>query len=158
MTLYSIHHPGDASRPYLAFQAQARPVALALLFVMTVGLAAALLGETILWPFVGGTAAAYGTAALVGQSTLHRTVAEVEVRGPFAAVRSVWEAAADRDTSPRMPVATTRLAHGVFEVGVGDTVHTFQREDWPDFDALVNAFREAAREADLLHALNPDLA
>ncbi|MEM1117667.1 MAG: hypothetical protein AAGJ11_14245, partial [Bacteroidota bacterium] len=111
------------------------------------------LGETILWPFVGGTAAAYALAALYGQSTLHRTVAEVDVRGPFAAVRSVWEAAGEGDDAPREPVVSARLAHGVFEVGLGDTVHTFLRDDWPEFDALVAAFRDSAREADLLLAL-----
>ena len=156
MTYHSHHHPGGLSRTYLAFQAQARPVALALLAVMTVGLAAALLGQSILWPFVGGTAVAYLIAAAVGQSTLHRTVAEVEVRGPFAAVRSVWEAAGPRDPSPREPVVSTRLAYGVLDVGLGDTVHTFRREDWPDFDALVDALRGAAREADLLLAAASD--
>lgn len=156
MTLQSVHHPGGLSRPALAFQAQARPVALALLFVMTVGLAAALLGQSILWPFVGGSAAAYAGAAAYGQSTLHRTVAEVEVRGPFAAVRSVWEAAGSRDASPRLPVVSARLAYGALDVGLGDTVYTFLREDWPDFDALVDALRGAAREADLLLAAVPD--
>lgn len=155
MTLRSVHHPGLLSRPYLVVQAQARPVAIALLAVMTVGLSAALLGESILWPFVGGTAVAYAGAAAYGQSTLHRTVAEVDVRGPFAAVRSMWEAAGRRDDSPRLPVVSARLAYGVLDVGLGDTVFTFQREDWPNFDALVDALREAAREAELLLAAAP---
>ena len=66
MTFKSVHHPGNVSRPWLALQAQARPVALALLAVMTVGLAAAMQGEDILWPFVGGTAVAYAIAVIVG--------------------------------------------------------------------------------------------
>ncbi len=151
MTLQSVHHPGDTSRAVLSLRAQSRPVALALLAVMTVGMAAALQGETILWPFVTGTAAAYAGAAAYGQSTLHRTVAEVETRGPFAVTRSVWEAAGGRD-QPLVPVVSARLAYGELTVGLGDTVQSFSREDWPDFDALVAAFREAAWEGERLLA------
>ena len=145
MTLRSVHHPGGLTRPLLAVQAQARPVALALLIVMTVGLAAALLGRAILWPFVGWSAVAYALAAAYGQSTLHRTIAEVEFRGPFVAVRSVWEAAGDRDRGALQPVVSTRLMYGDLHVGIGDSVTTFERGDWPDFEALVDAFREADR-------------
>lgn len=152
MTFRSLHHPGDTSRAVLSLRAQSRPVALALLAVMTVGLAAALQGESILWPFVGGTAAAYAGAAVYGQSTLHRTVAEVEVRGPFATVRSVWEASGDRGRQPLAPVVSARLAYGELSVGLGDTIQTFNRDDWPDFDALVAAFRGAAREGEQLLA------
>ena len=150
MTLRSFHHPGDASRATLALRAQARPVALALLAVMTVGLAAALQGEAILWPFVSGTAVAYAGAAAYGQSTLHRTVAEVETRGPFAAVRSVWDVAGARERDRLAPVVSARLSHGELTVGLGDTIVAFSHEDWPDFDALVQAFRDAAREAEPL--------
>jgi hypothetical protein len=135
----------------LALQAQARPVALALLFVMTVGLAAALQGQAILWPFVGGTAAAYAVAAAWGQGTLHRTLAEVEIRGPFASLRSVWEAAGG--PSDRLePVLSVRLVHGELLVGLGDAVRTLDRADWPDFDGLVAALRQSALEGDRLAA------
>ncbi len=146
MTFQSVHHPGTASRPWLAVQAQARPVALALLVVMTVGLAAALQGRNILWPFVGGAAVAYSIAAMVGQNRLVTTPAQVDVRGPFAAVQSVWEAAAT--------VPEGRLDAGV--VGPPPTRRADGRpgrhgrrrsdpEDWPDFDGLVEAFRGAAQ-------------
>ena len=152
MTFQSVHHPGGASRPYLAVQAQARPVALALLFVMTVGLAAALQGEAILWPFVTGTAVAYAGAAAYGQSLLYRTPAEVEVRGPFASLRSVWEAAGGR--ADRLePVVSVRLVRGELLVGLGDAVRTLDRADWADFDALVAALRQSAAEADRLAAV-----
>ena len=151
MTFRSVHHPEGASRATLTVQAQARPVALALIAVMTVGLAAALQGQSFLWPFVGGTAVAYAVAAAWGQSTLHRTVAEVEVRGPFASVRSMWEAAGRREHR-LLPVASARLAYGELTVGLGDTIVAFTREDWPQFDGLVGAFREAAREGEILLA------
>lgn len=152
MIFRSVHHPGDASRAMLSLQAQSRPVALALLAVMTVGLAAALQGETILWPFVTGTAIAYAGAAAYGQSTLYRTVAEVEMRGPFAAVRSIWEAAADGPDRRLLPVVSARLAHGELAVGMGDAIYSFAREDWPEFDRLVEAFRGAAQEGERLLA------
>ena len=147
----SVHHPGTTGRAYLALQAQARPVALALLAVMTVGLAAALNGESILWPFVTGTAVVYALAAAYGQSTLHRTPAEVEVRGPFMAIRSVWDVAGP-GRGGLAPVRSARLVHGELVVGLGDYVTTLRREDWADFDGLVGALRGAARTAQALAA------
>lgn len=150
MTFHSVHHPGDASRPWLAVRAQARPVALALLAVMTVGLAAALQGRNILWPFVGAAAIAYALAATVGQGSLLSTPAQVEIRGPFASVQSVWDAAAEPPVSTLQPVISARLANGELSVGLGDTVVSFQRSDWPEFDQLVDAFRASAREGEVL--------
>jgi len=147
MTFQSVHHPGATSRPWLALQAQARPVALALLAVMTVGLAAALQGRGILWPFVGGAALAYALAAAYGQGQLFVTPAQVEVRGPFAALQSVWEAAAEPPQSKLLPVSSAKLQYGELTVGLGDAIVAFRREDWPEFDALVDAFRQSAREA-----------
>jgi len=139
-------------------QAQARPVALALLAVMIVGLAAALQGFAILWPFLGGASIAYLIAAAYGQNSLHQTPAEVEVRGPFAVIRSVWDAAPPKVDTPLVPVLSTRLEHGEFHIGVGDTIRTLSRTDWPDFDALVAAFREAALAAEALGTTLPPRA
>ena len=150
MTFRSAHHPAGTSRALLVVQAQAHPVAWALLAVMTVGLAAALLGNAILWPFVAGAAAAYGLAAAYGVGTLHRRLAEVEVRGPFAAVRSVWEAATVPPPHRLLPVVSARVAYGELTVGLGDAVVSFDRAEWPDFDGLADAFRQSARECQAL--------
>jgi hypothetical protein len=32
-------------------------------------------------------------------------------------------------------------------VSIGDAVETYQPADWPDFDGLVEAMREAARQS-----------
>ena len=144
MTFRSVHHPGDVSRAWLAVQAQARPVALALLAVMTVGLAAALQGQRILWPFVTGAAIAYAVAAVVGQNRILRTPAQIEIVGASAAVQSMWQAAAEPIPPDPGLVSSARLAHGELTVGIGDSVESFERQDWPDFDALVAAMREAA--------------
>ena len=153
MTFRSVHHPGDVSRAWLAVQAQARPVALALLAVMTVGLAAALQGQRILWPFVAGAAISYVVAAAVGQGRILKTPAQVEVVGASAAVQSVWQAA--QEPVPPEPgfVSSARLAHGELTVGIGDSVESFERRDWPDFDALVDAMREAEAVGRALTAL-----
>ena len=155
MTFRSVHHPGAVSRPWLALQAQARPVAVALLVVMTVGLAAALRGNTILWPFVIGASIAYVMGAAYAQGRLFVTPAQVEVRGPFAAVQSMWEAAADPPESRLLPVSSARLQHGELSVGLGDAIVTFQPDEWPEFDALVAAFRASAREAFALLEVEP---
>ena len=156
MTFRSVHHPGDASRSWLAVRAQARPVALALLAVMTVGLAGALQGRNILWPFVGAAAVAYAVAATLGQGSLRTTPAQVEVRGPFATVQSVWDAAGRPPAGTLTPVHSVRLAHGELTVGLGDTVVTLDRADWPDYDALVAALRGAALESQSLMWAQPE--
>ena len=148
MIFRSVHHPGAVSRPWLAVQAQARPVALALLAVMTVGLAAALQGESILWPFVTGAAAAYALAASVTQYQLVTRTAQIEIEGARAAVQSVWQAAAEPVAPDFEGVSSARLAHGELTAGIGDTVVSFERADWPDFDALVEALRGAARASE----------
>ncbi len=150
MRFESVHHPGEASRPWLVLRAQARPVAIALLTVMTVGLAAALQGRNILWPFVGAAGVAYALAVFVGQGSLTKTPAAVEFRGPFAAVQTVWDAATDPPDTRLEPVVSARLAYGELSVGLGDAIVTFQRADWPEFDGLVDAFRASAREGEAL--------
>ena len=153
MTFQIVHHPGDVSRAWLAVQAQARPVALALLAVMTVGLAAALQGQSILWPFVTGAAISYVVAAAIGQGRVLKTPAQVEIVGASAAVQSMWQAASE-PIAPRPEfVSSARLAHGELTVGIGDTVESFQREDWPDFDGLVHAMRQAAEAGQGIAAL-----
>ena len=129
----------------LALRAQARPVALALLVVMTVTLAAVLEGHTVLWPFVAASALGYAGAAAYGQNTLHTTPAELVVSGPFATLRSVWDVAGG-GTDRLAPVASARLVQGELTAGIGDDVVSFRSEDWSDFDAVVRALRGAAAE------------
>ena len=146
MTFHSRHHPGDTTRGMLALRAQARPVALALLVVMTVTLAAVLEGYEVLWPFVGASALGYAGAAAYGQGRLHATPAELVVSGPFASLRSVWDVAGSAGAERLAPVASARLVQGELTAGIGDDVVSFRSEDWRDFDAVVGALRGAAAE------------
>ena len=45
--------------------------------------------------------------------------------------------------------------HGELHVGVGDTVRTFRREDWPEFDEVVSALRGASHLAGTFGAAMP---
>ncbi|HEX8387001.1 MAG TPA: hypothetical protein VF576_12500 [Rubricoccaceae bacterium] len=145
MTFLSRHHPGNAPRAVVLLRAQGGALAWALFGVMTVTLAAVLQGEPVLWPFAAALVAAYvGSAALV-HGRLRRTPALAEVEGPGARVWSVWDVAGPRRPAAR-PVWEARLVVGELVVSLGDAVETFQRGDWADFDALVDAMRAAAHQ------------
>ena len=118
---------------------------MALLAVMTVGLAAALQGRSILWPFVTGAAAAYALAAAVGLSRVATTVAAVRIDGADVTLQSVWEAATPPIHPAPQPVSSVRVAYGELTAGIGDTIVSFHRDDWAAFDELVEALRGASR-------------
>ncbi len=143
----SIHHPDRTRRPMLAVQAQAWFVGIVLVVVSTVGVAAALQGQAIFWPVVGAVAVGYALSVVAAQWRLRETPAEVEIRGALAVVRSVWDAAPGPRRDEALPVFEARLRAGELHVSLGDSVRTFRRAEWPDFDALVDAFKGAAMAA-----------
>lgn len=143
----SRHHPGPQPRLLLAAQAQAKPVALGLLALFTVALVAVLRGHPILVPLAIALPLVYAAAAAYGMHGVHRTPAEVVVDGAFASVASVWEAASPHEPPPPlMPVFSARFVRGEFLVGVGDTIHVFRPEDWPEFDSMADELRDAAAQ------------
>lgn len=144
MTFESVHHPGATRRAMLAVQAQARWTGAILAVIMTVGLAAALQGHDILWPVLYAVGVGYALALVAAQWRLRETPAEVEIRGALAVVRSVWEAAPGPRRDETQPVFEARLRAGELHVSLGDSVRTFRRDEWPDFDHLVDGFRAAA--------------
>ncbi len=144
MTFESIHHPGALRRPALTLRAQARFVGWIVFVVMTVGIAAALSGHAILWPSLWAVGGGYALASVLAHWWLRETTAEVEIRGALAVLRSVWDAADGPRADETLPVFEARLRGGELHVSLGDRVETFRRADWPDFDALVEAFRGAA--------------
>lgn len=146
MTFLSRHHPGNAPRAVVLLRAQGGVLAWALLGVMTVTLAAVLQGAPVLWPFAVGLVAAYAGSAALVRGRLGRTPALIEVDGSAARVWTVWDVAGPRRPLAR-PVWEARLVVGELVVSIGDAVETFQAADWADFDALVEAIREAARQS-----------
>lgn len=146
MTFLSRHHPGNAPAAVVLLRAQGGALAWAVLALMTVTVAAVLQGEAVWSVFAVGLVAAYAGSAALVHGRLRRVPALVEVDGAGARVWSVWDVAGARRPAPRT-VWEARLVRGELVVSIGDAVETFQAADWPDFDALVEAMREAARQS-----------
>ncbi len=140
----SWHAPGDAARVAVLLRAQSDALAWASFAVMTVTLAAVLQGSAVLVPFAVGMAAAFVGSALVASARLRRMPARVEVVDATACLWSVWDASAPAHRPDAEAVWEARLVRGELVVSLGDAVETLARADWPDFDGLVEALREAA--------------
>ena len=144
MIFLSRHHPETTSRAVALFRAQGDALAWGALGLMTVTLAAVLEGAAVWGPFAAGALVVYVASAVVSRGRLDRTPAAVEVAGSAVRLWSVWDAAAPARRPPALGVYEARLVRGELVVSMGDAVETFQRTDWPDFDALVDAMRAAA--------------
>lgn len=114
---------------------------------MTVTLAAVLEGAPIAGPFAAGALVVYVASAVVSRGRLDRTPAAIEIDGAGARLWSVWDAAAPEKRPDIEGVYEARLVRGELVVSLGDAVETFQRSDWPDFEALVDAMRAAAMQS-----------
>ena len=143
----SRHDPAGAARVLVLLRAQSEALAWASFAIMVVTLAAVLQGSAVLVPVAVGLAAAVVGSAIVASGRLRRTPARVEFSGPTARLWSVWDAASPEHRPPPLAVWEARLVHGELVVSLGDAVETLVRSDWPDFDALVDAFRAAALDA-----------
>ena len=135
-------HPGAASWHLTYTRALVRPVAVCLLPVMVATLTAALQGFVV-QPYVwGGAGAALGLASLWTTFRLQRTVAEIHVAGGEAAVRSVWDCV--RTVPPAWePVFDLRDYRSWCFATVGLSSYELEAADWPDYDALRDALKEA---------------
>ena len=122
-------------------------LAWAMLGVMTVTLAAVLQGSPVLWPALAAVAAAYGGSALLVHGRLRRTPALVDVDGASARLWSVWDASVPSRRPDPAAVWEARLVRGELVISLGDAVETLLPADWAEFDALVEAMREAARQS-----------
>ena len=146
-TFESWHTPEGAARVVVLLRAQSDALAWASFAVMTVTLAAVLQGSAVLVPFLVGMAAAFGGSALVAGGRLRRVPARLEVTGGAARLWSVWDAAAPERRPAAEAVWEARLVRGELVMSLGDAVETLHRADWPDFDGLVAALRDAAAAA-----------
>ncbi|MFN3597269.1 MAG: hypothetical protein ACK41D_08355 [Rubricoccaceae bacterium] len=154
-TFRSVHHPGQTPRALVALQAQARPVAAALLAVFVVSLAAALRGHDVLAPVAVAVPAAYALGATFGMSSAARTPAELHVAGGTAALRSVWDAARGRPAT-FAPVLSARMVRGEVLLGLGDAIVVLRERDWgDDFEAVFVALVDAATACRLSAADEP---
>ncbi len=130
-------------------RAQAQPVAVALVTLLTVTFVVLMQGTPVLGTLIWAVPLAYSIAVGWSLYELHRKPAEVVVRGGFAAVRSVWDVARRPDPSTDTDLQLFRVfppnrIDGVLSAGIGHQVHAFRPEDWPAFSALKEALQTAS--------------
>ncbi len=144
----SVHHPGDAPLALVVARAQARPVAAALVAVMVAATARVLSGADVLGLVAWALPLAYAGAAAWALFELRRLPAEILLRGPLGAVRSVWAVARERETGVEedalVPVIAPRKTDGALLVGFGDAAVALRPFEWPEFDRLRDALDSAA--------------
>jgi hypothetical protein len=131
----SRHHPGDQAPPVVLARALTGPLSFAMLILMLAATASVLLGQDPLpWlAWVAPLAAFLAFAFSV--NSLRSTPAELLLIGDRAALRSVWDVAAERTALPE-EVTPPRRVRGGIDVGIGRTVYTLERDEWPRLDEL----------------------
>ncbi len=147
----SIYHPGDSSLALALARAQAGPIAFAFVGVMVVTLAAVLQGADVLTTLLWAVPLAYACAAAWGVYDLQRRPAEIVLRHGFGAIRSAWDVARSREAaspfSVRLePVFEPGRKEGLRFAAIGDRVLPLRPGEWPEYDRLLGALREAATE------------
>ncbi len=130
-------------------RALVQPLAACMLPVMIATLVAALEGLSLLPFFFWGFPGALVLASAWTAFRLRATPAEVHVDENGGAVRMVWEVLDGRTALPWQGVHDLRLYKRTLIVTVGYQTYELDAADWPDFDALFDALREA-RHAGLL--------
>lgn len=148
-TFPSIHHPGDTNFGLVVARAQAQPIAVALITLLTVTFVALMQGSPVLGTLAWAAPLAYALAAGWSLYELHRKPAELVVRGGFAAVRSVWDVARRPDPAADADLQLFRVfppsrIDGVMSASIGHQVHSFRPEEWPHFSVLHDALNAAS--------------
>lgn len=138
----SAEHPGDAPSSAVYSRALARPIGAFLAPIMLGAAAAALQGDPVWGYLLWGLPGALIAATLWTQFRLMRTPAELHLRPGQAAVQSVHEVVHGR---PRTwhPLHHVRAGRWDVELSVGWRTYSFRPAEWPNYEEL----REAAREA-----------
>lgn len=145
----SAAHPQGASAALVYARALVAPLAACTLPVMLGALAAALQGLSVMPFLTAGFPAALLAAWLWARFQLYRTLAEVHVRPcantyAAAAVRTVPECLG---AAPRplvwQRVHDLRAGRAALGLALGRESYTLRQAEWPDFDALREALRQA---------------
>lgn len=137
----------------MLLRAQAKPIAFGMLVVMVIALAAVLQGFSVLRETLLGAGLAVVGGSVWGLFTLMRLPTElVVIDEGFGAVRSSWEVLSNGSAhdAPRSvalsPIWSVRTTPDELLIGVGDTVHSLRRTDWPDFNDMLAVSQQAATE------------
>ena len=142
-------YPGPAAPTLLFGRALVQPLATCLLPVMVLTLTGVLQGFSILPYLLWGYP---GAGLLAGAWTWFRLktdIAEIQVRVEEgrAAARSIWSCA-QLDAQPQWyPILDLRRARGTAFVTLGHVAYELRASEWPSYDALLEALREARLQA-----------
>ena len=145
-SFHSLEHPGGLSRRWTFARRLVAPLATCFLPLM-IGALVAVLQTYDALPFLTiGFPLALALAAAWTFYRMHATPAEVHVRPGMAAVRSVWAAAGPERRLQWRPIYELRFDPSTITAGIGDAAYEFDRQSWPEADALLTALH-AARDA-----------
>ncbi len=141
-TFKSTHHPGDTPWGIVYTRFLAQPLAVCTIPLMIGATTSALLEHPVWGYLVWGLPAAIALATIWTRFSMARTIAEVRFRSGQAAFRSVYDVLRGRppDWKPLFNVRTTSWH---VEISAGRTTYMLQLEQWPNYDALQNAARQA---------------
>ena len=138
--------PGGASPALLYARALTEPLAWSMTGVMVAATTAVLSGQNPLAWLLPVVPLLYVLASGYAVYRLRSLPAELVLEAGRGVVRSVWEVAAERPFR-LYPVVSRRRTRDGLSVALGRTMHTFQPDEWPDYEALEDAILAAAAEA-----------
>lgn len=138
----SVHHP-DGRPPGLVYtEALVKPIGACTSPLMIGATASALQGAPILGYLVWGVPAAFVVAMFWTHFRLSSTPAELHLRSGQVALQSVQDVILDR--APDWdPLYNVRVSAEYLEISVRWNTQMFRRREWPNYDHL----RDAAKEA-----------
>lgn len=136
----SVDNPGNVPPGYVYVQSVATPMLWCTLPLMIAASTAVLMGRDplsfVLWGFPLATGAAVAWTIF----RLTRRVAKIRIADGHVMVYSIWDQT--HNTQPHMgPLLHAERTRFGLRMSVGDTVYTFRKRDWPEFDRLLESLR-----------------
>lgn len=136
----SVENPGDMPPGYVYARSVARPLLWCSLPVMIAAATAVLMERDPLSFVVWGFPLAVLAAISWTVFRLTRRIAKIHVTDGYASVYSIWDAA-HGVTPHRGPLLHAERTHLGLRVSIGDTVYRLRRENWPEFERLLETLR-----------------
>ncbi len=136
----STRHPGRVRAPNLLAQLLLRKLAVAMLPLMIVTLTGVLHTHDIRAYLVFGLPAAVVVAVAWTAFEMRLLIVEVRIRHGYAAICTLWHCMSARQDDPWLPVFDVRRSRASIIVGLGDAVYEFRDTDWPQYEAMLEAF------------------
>jgi len=138
----SRHHPKERSRGLVYTDALVRPIGACTTPLMIGATAGALQGHLVWGYLVWGFPTALVIATLWTHFRLSSTTAELHLRSGQVAIQSVQDVLLERSPSWH-PLHNVRVGPEYIEVSVGWSTQICRRRDWPQYERLRSAAKEA---------------